>query len=145
MKSKFSFPLGILLMTAIVLTACGGQRASASSEQFGMSELIDALHAQGLDAKAGDSLEQPFFSVAGHFVNFNEESLQVFEYASAEAMEHDAALVDPDGGSIGTTMVSWVGTPHFYKKGQVIVLYIGDNQELLKMFENILGLQFAGR
>jgi hypothetical protein len=25
------------------------------------------------------------------------------------------------------------------------VLYIGDNQELLKMFESILGPQFAGR
>jgi hypothetical protein len=145
MKSKSSFPLGILLMTAIVLTACGGQPASASSEQFGMSELIDALHAQGLDAKAGDPLEQPFFSVAGHFINFNEESLQVFEYKSAEAMERDAALVDPDGGSIGTTMVTWVAAPHFYKKGQVIVLYVGDNQELSKMFESILGPQFAGR
>jgi hypothetical protein len=145
MKSKFSFILGILLITAMVLTACSGQPASASTEQFGTSELIEALHTQGVDAKLGDSIEQAFFSVTGHFVNFSEENVQVFEYESAEAMESDAALVDPDGGSIGTTMVTWVATPHFYKKGQVIVLYIGDNTELLKMFESILGPQFAGR
>jgi len=145
MKSKFSFTLGILLITAMVLTACSGQPASASTEQFGASELIEALHAQGVDAKLGDSIEQAFFSVTGYFVNFNEENVQVFEYESAEAMESDAALVNPDGGSIGTTMATWVATPHFYKKGQVIVLYIGDNTELLKMFESILGPQFAGR
>jgi hypothetical protein len=145
MKSKSSFPLVILLVVEFVLTACGGQPASASTERFGMSELIKALRAQGVDAKVGDSIEQAFFSIRGNFVNFNEESVQVFEYESAEAMERDAALVDPDGGSIGTTMVTWVATPHFYKKGQIIVLYIGDNVELLKMFESMLGPQFAGR
>lgn len=145
MKSKSSFPLVIVLVVAFVLTACSGRPASASSEQFGTSELIEALHSQGVDAKVGDSVEQAFFSVTGNFINLNEESVQVFEYESVEAMERDAARVDPDGGSIGTTMVTWVATPHFYKKGHIIVLYIGDNAEILKMFESILGPQFAGR
>ena len=145
MKSKSSLPLVIVLMVAFVLTACSGRPASASSEQFGTSELVEALHAQGVDAKVGDSVAQAFFSATGSFINFNDESVQVFEYESAEAMERDAALVDPDGGSIGTTMVAWVATPHFYKKGHIIVLYIGDDAEILKMSESILGPQFAGR
>lgn len=143
MKSKFSFPLMVLLVTALILTACGGEPASAQG--FGTEEFIEALREQGLDAEKGDSVEQAFFSVIGDYVNFNDESVQVFEYDSPETMESDAALVAPDGGSIGTSMVTWVATPHFYKKGRILVLYIGDNAETLKLLEGVLGPQFAGR
>lgn len=143
MKSKFSFPVMILLVTALILTACGGEPASAQG--FGTEEFIEALQAQGVNAEKGDSVEQGFFSVTGNFINFNDESVQVFEYDSPETMESDAALVAPDGGSIGTSMVTWVATPHFYKKGRILVLYIGDNAETLKLLETVLGPQFAGR
>lgn len=143
MKSRFSFPLMVLLVTALILTACGGEPASAQG--FGTEEFIEALREQGVDAEKGDSVEQAFFSVIGDYVNFNDESVQVFEYDSPEIMESDAALVAPDGGSIGTSMVTWVATPHFYKKGRILVLYIGDNAETLKLLETVLGPQFAGR
>lgn len=143
MKSKFSFPLMVLLVTALILTACGGEPASAQG--FGTEEFIEALREQGVDAEKGDSVEQGFFSVTGDSVNFDSESVQVFEYDSPETMESDAALVAPDGGSIGTSMVMWVATPHFYKKGHILVLYIGDNAETLKLLETVLGPQFAGR
>ena len=81
----------------------------------------------------------------GTTVNLNGESVQVFEYDSAETMESDAVLVDADGGTIGTSMVSWMATPHFYKKGRILVLYIGDNQEMLRLLESVLSAQFAGR
>jgi len=81
----------------------------------------------------------------GTTVNWNGESVQVFEYDSAETMESDAVLVDADGGTIGTSMVSWMATPHFYKKGRILVLYIGDNQEMLRLLESVLSAQFAGR
>lgn len=143
MKSKFSFAFLILLMTTLTLTACGGQPASAQG--FGTKEFMEALQAQSIDAEKGDSVEQPFFSVIGNFVNFDGESVQVFEYDSAETMESDAILVDADGSSIGTSMVSWMATPHFYKKGRLLVLYIGDNMETLDLLESVLGPQFAGR
>ena len=143
MKSKFSFLLAVLLMIASVLTACGGQPASAQG--FGAEEFMDALRAKGVEAETGDSLEQAFFSVIGNFVNFDGESVQVFEYDSAETMESDAVLVASDGGSIGTSMVTLVATPHFYKKGRILVLYIGDNAETLELLESVLGPQFAGR
>lgn len=143
MKSKFSSSLAILLVIATVLTACGEQPVSAQG--FGTQEFIAALQAQGMDAEKGDSVEQAFFSVIGNFVNFEGESVQVFEYDSAETMESDSLLVAPDGGAIGTSMVTWVATPHFYKKDHILVLYIGDNAETLGVLESVLGPQFAGR
>ena len=143
MKSKFSLLLVILFVIASVLTACGGQPASAQG--FGTTQFAEELRAKGVDAETGDSVEQAFFSVIGKFVNFDGESVQVFEYDSAETLESDAVLVASDGGSIGTSMVTWVATPHFYKKGRILVLYIGDNAETLELLESVLGPQFAGR
>ena len=71
--------------------------------------------------------------------------MQVFEYKSAEAMEADAALVAPDDGSVGTSMVSWMATPHFFKSGRVLVLYVGDDAATLDLLKSTLGEQFAGR
>ena len=97
-----------------------------------------------MEAEKGDSVEQAFFSVVGTYVNFNGESVQVFEYDTAETMESDAVLVDASGSSIGTSMVTWIATPHFYKKGRILVLYVGDNPETLEALESVLGPQFAG-
>ncbi|HSL46502.1 MAG TPA: hypothetical protein VK897_23920 [Anaerolineales bacterium] len=143
MKSRFLFPLLILLAGALILAACGGQPASAHG--YGTEEFLAELREKGVEAEKGDSVEQGFFSVIGTFVNFNGESVQVFEYDSAETMESDAVLVDAEGSSIGTSMVSWVATPHFYKKGRILVLYVGDNAEALETLESVLGPQFAGR
>ena len=42
-------------------------------------------------------------------------------------------------------MVNWVATPHFYKTGKLIVLYVGDNMTVISTLETVLGPQFAGR
>lgn len=75
----------------------------------------------------------------------NGADVQVFEYENEEAMESEASQVAPDGGSIGTTMVTWVETPHFYKAGRIIVLYVGSDESVLDLLEQVLGQQFAGR
>jgi hypothetical protein len=143
MTSKFYLPLMVLLVTTLILTACGGQPASAQG--YGTAEFMEELRAKGVEPETGDPVEQAFFSVTGSSINVNGESVQVFEYDSTETMESDAVLVDADGGSIGTSMVTWVATPHFYKKGRILVLYVGDNTEMLELLESVLGPQFAGR
>ncbi len=93
----------------------------------------------------GDTIEQAFFSVTGQIIKVNGADVQVFEYGSAEAMEADASQVAPDGGAVGTSMVTWMATPHFFKAGRVLVLYVGDDAAVLDLLEPVLGEQFAGR
>ena len=142
MKSKFYFSLAVLAITGLILTACGGKPASAQG--YGMADFMDDLRSKGAQAETGEPVEQAFFSVIGQSVNLPGETVQVFEYDSAETMESDAVLIDADGSSIGTSMVTWVATPHFYKKGRILVLYVGDNTETLALLEGVLGPQFAG-
>ena len=143
MKSKLYFASMFVIVAMLTLAACSG--GSASAQGYGTTEFLQELREKGAEAESGESIEQPFFSVIGDTVQLNGENLQVFEYDSAETMESDAVLVDADGGSIGTSMVSWMATPHFFKKGRILVLYVGDNTETLGLLESVLGAQFAGR
>lgn len=116
---------------------------SASVEDKG--GLISALQASGGTVETGDSISQPFFTPAGSIIKVNGTDVQVFEYESVEAMESEASQVSADGGSIGTSMVAWMDTPHFYKTDKIIVLYVGSDTTVLDLLGDVLGPQFAGR
>jgi len=107
--------------------------------------LIDNLRAAGATVEPKGEVSQAFFSVKGQVMSVNGGEVQVFEYADESAAEADAALISPDGGSIGTSMVTWVAAPHFYKIGKLIVLYVGNDSAVMKVLESVLGPQFAGR
>ncbi len=107
--------------------------------------LIDTLRGKGRKVTPKGSITQPFFSVNGYIISVDEEDVQVFEYASTNEAEKEAQKVSPDGGSVGTSMMSWVDTPHFYKKERIIVIYIGDNRKILDSLNSAVGQQFAGR
>ncbi|HLO13842.1 MAG TPA: hypothetical protein VK206_03365 [Anaerolineales bacterium] len=142
--------LPVLLFIFVLATSgCGSNATSSPSSQPNtvqdQASLISALQASGATVETGDPISQDFFRPEGHTLKVNGADLQVFEYESAEAMEKDAAQVAPDGGSIGTSMVDWIDTPHFYKAGRIIVLYVGSDQAVLDLLQKTIGSQFAGR
>ena len=147
---RFTFAL---LVIPVLISGCGllGQLFPIQSGRgtvdpiSGHASLVDNLRALGASVEPADDIEQVFFSVIGHIIRVNGEDVQVFEYADRAAANSDAALIAPDAGSIGTSMISWVATPHVYKSGRLIVLYIGDNRDITALLQNVLGPQFAGR
>jgi hypothetical protein len=151
------FSIVIVLMVLLLGLACSPQATSApeasatpnpavqGGEVEDQTSLIDALRAGGAKVELGDTVEQAFFTVAGQILKVNGKDVQVFEYESAEKMEADAAQIAPDGGSIGTSMVTWVEPPHFFKSGRVLVLYVGEDKAVIDLLKGALGEQFAGR
>lgn len=73
------------------------------------------------------------------------EDVQVFQFANAAAADAEAAPISRDGMGVGTSKIHWIGSPHFYKKEKLLVLYVGDNHKVLKTLEALLGRQFAGK
>ena len=62
-------------------------------------------------------------------------------------MEEDASYIHEGGTSYNgenAAEISWVSYPHFFKKDNIIVLYVGENLETINALEEIIGLQFAG-
>jgi len=144
----------LLLIFTLMVSGCGkGATATpllptASTEPLAVEDkasLMAALQASGATVEVGDPVTQVFFTPEGSIIKVNGADVQVFEYESAEAMENEASQVAPDGGSIGTSMVTWMDTPHFYKAGRIIGLYVGSDASVLSLLENAIGPQFAGR
>ena len=142
----------VLLMFALAVSGCGSAPPVSASNfspepraMEGIASLIAALETAAATVETAEPVSQAFFGPEGNIIKVNGADVQVFEYESAEAMESEASQVAPDGGSIGTTMVTWVDTPHFYKAGRVIVLYVGSDETVLVLLEQVLGHQFAGR
>jgi hypothetical protein len=85
----------------------------------------------------------PFFSVHARRIVVKDEDVQVFEYPSAARANSDAAQVSPTGTPVGQSQISWMATPHFYKRDRLIVLYVGFTSEILKALAATLGSPFA--
>lgn len=145
--SRKLFLFTALLLVSVVVGACGAQPpvdVSHGGPATDYVSLLDKLRAAGATVELEDEVSQPFFSVPGKAIKVNGQSIQLFEYADGEAAEAEAALVSFEGSSVGTTMISWVSDPHFYRLDRIIVLYIGNEASVLALLEDALGPQFAG-
>jgi hypothetical protein len=151
---KYQTLLFVFLVYALLMSACASAAAATSPTEGAspqpvavedQASLVTALEAAGAAVEAGESITQAFFSPEGNIIKVNGADVQVFEYESTEAMESESSQVAPDGGSVGTSMMMWVDTPHFYKAGRIIALYVGSDTTILGLLEQILGPQFAGR
>ena len=102
------------------------------------------LKSTGTSVETGESVSQPFFTPQGQIIKLNGEDVQVFEYISEEEAFQEVMRVSADGSSVGTTMITWIDSPHFYQSGKIIVLYIGNTPEVVEILTEVLGSQFAG-
>jgi hypothetical protein len=109
------------------------------------ASLLAYLRAKGLRAESAGKIVQPFFTVVGRVIQVNGQDLQVFQYPDAARTNAQAALISPDGLTVATTKVHWLAPPRFYKCGKLLVIYLGDDGDVLKVLEAALGPHFAGK
>ena len=107
--------------------------------------LVDNLRAAGVVTEPAGIVSQPFFAPQVQVLTVTGEDVQAFEFASAEEADTVAETVSADGSSIGTSMVGWVAPPHFYRAGQLIVIYVGSHAGVISALQEAMGAQFAGR
>lgn len=110
-----------------------------------VNHLVQALRATGATVQVEGPIEQPFFAVPAQVIIVAGEGVQVFEYPHAKAADAQAATVSRDGSQVGTSKPFWIGPPHFFKKANLLVLYLGEDERVLKLLQTVLGQQFAGR
>lgn len=139
MKSR-SLYVVVAILFVLFLAACGS-RFEAALDYAGF---ISALKAGGSAVEELGEIEQPFFPVAGRRVTVDGFELQVFEFGDETAADEAAGTISPDGSGVGTSMVSWIEPPHFYKSGKLIVLYLGSDANITSLLSTLLGAQIAG-
>jgi hypothetical protein len=145
------FVVVLAVASAVVFHCAGGTTAdtpagrAATASSLNASALVDALRGAGLGVRDAGTVTQPFFSVPARVYVVEDRDLQIYEFASPSDAEQAAAQVSPAGSPIGTTMVTWMAPPHFFRKGRLIVNYIGTSEKVLAELQRLMGAQFAGR
>jgi len=111
--------------------------------------LVDNLRGRGLTVVPEAPVSQPFLHAEGTILavsgpGITPTRLQSFDYDTVQAAAIDAATFGPDGNPRGTS-VAWVGPPHLYLKGRVLVIFVGSDPAVTGLLTDLLGPQFAGR
>jgi hypothetical protein len=95
----------------------------------------------------GTASGSPLADVA-HLLCVDGTQVRVYQYADAAARVAVSAGISADGSQIEfpsagssrrITLVEWVGPPHFFAKGRIVVLVLQDDEKLLAALERLLG------
>jgi hypothetical protein len=95
---------------------------------------------------------------AGQTILVKDERVHLYEFPDSKTAHGKAAQISADGASIvfpyqdqdGSTQLMlsetlvWQGAPHLFRRGRLIVVYVGANPELVETLSGILGEFFAG-
>ena len=141
-----------LLLAGVLAQACGSTPTETpkGTELPGpeTTALATALQREGASVALAEVMPasaHPYFSTPAARYVVNGESVSFFEYGTAGDADTEASRIAPDGSSVGTTQVSWVSDPHFYRTGRVVALYVGRQPSTLALLQKVLGQQIAGK
>ena len=127
---------------AVLETGMGGRLDATNIFESMVSAItsLDLEHTQYL-GKAIDEIasESSSFSVPIKVISVGGADVQVFEFQSESDAKTASLTVSKDGTEIGTSIIRWIDTPHFYTNGKLIVLYVGHNPEVVDLLESFLG------
>lgn len=122
--------------------------AAEGGDPMDYAAFVSAIKADGWPVEETGATSGSIFSGNGHIIKINGVEVQVFEYADTAALDQQAANISPDGSKItgtrGEAIVDWVDMPHFFKKGRILVVYVGRADGTLSALNAVLGNQFAG-
>lgn len=136
-----------------IIGADGVWIQSAENGNFTFDKFVSLMKTKVNNLKVEDA-EENFLPATRKIINIGDEELYVYIYDNNEKMEKDALNIDgsgfvycgtsADGKTAAATKGGWISDPHFYKKGNIIVQYVGINEEIICDLKDIFGEQFAG-
>ena len=138
------------LALLMISWGCGeGPTGPPETARRDVDGFVDLLRVLGAEVEQSGPINQPFFSVSGVRLLVNGHQVSVYAFPTNEGATAAAGGVSADGSTIVGDGVAynvlWVGPPHFFLREGLIVLYVGDDGEILELLEGVLGPQFAGR
>lgn len=132
-------------VTLLILTSCSKKSIESESDYTAFLSLLSDNKFQYTE---GDSETTSFLSVTRKPVIIGDEIISIYEYASNKDMEKDSMYIDKGGSSISVpgkeVEIFWVSLPHFFKKGTLIINYVGEDEQILEFLNKNYGEEFAG-
>ena len=124
-----------------VLAAC------SSTPVFDLAQFAEELREREITPELISDGNSSVLGRDGTVVSWADVSVGAFDYPDRDSAVAAAELIADDGSTVeGITdsPINWPGTPHFFRKGRLIVLYVGDDRPTADLLKQILGPQIAG-
>jgi hypothetical protein len=93
------------------------------------------LKESGASVQWGGTVNQPFLSVPGWLLRVNGQEVQAFEYGDDVARIVDTVQVAGSGVNVDL----WQGQPRFWAGDSLVVLYTGDQPDVVALLSGALG------
>jgi hypothetical protein len=138
----------LLVLSLFMLAILMGCSSNKLKDIFGIEQFQSEMQAKNYKFEVKDA-EKDFLPTTRKRMIIGDETLDIYLFDDNIDMENEAKYIDGDGSvySSGSKSmkVRWISSPHFYKRGNIIVQYIGTNEKIISDLKDILGEQFAGR
>ena len=113
--------------------------------EFGIEAIVDRLLSLDMEVeRTGEETGHPYLTPTGELLRLNGQDVQAYTYESAEAAKKEAVLINPDGSKEGVAFIRWPGPMHFYGVDRYILVYVGEDEEVLISLNLTFGGAFAG-
>lgn len=153
-SAKYVSIITLSMFAFILFTGCNLSSNSKNSlannssiDTFNVQQFENKMKAKNYDFKMKD-VQKDFLSAKRTRMTIGKEHIDIYSFRSNKDMEKEAKFIDSDGSGYNngakSVKVEWGAPSHFYKKGSIIVQYVGENQKIIADLKYILGKQFAG-
>ena len=138
----------LIVLSLFILTmfmGCSGK--NNVKDAFSIEQFENEMKAKNYNFEIKD-VEKDFLPTTRKRMIIGNEVVDIYLFSNNKKMEKEAKCIDSGGNvySDGSkvTDVSWPSPPRFYKRGSIIVQYIGGNEKIISDLKDILGEHFAG-
>lgn len=142
---KYIILLFLSLFVIIVFIGCGSKNNVKDS--FDINKFQNEMRAKNYNFQMKD-VKKDFLPTIRKRMVIDKEAIDIYLFTNNKKMESEAKFIDKEGWGYDngskSVKVDWVSMPHFYKRGNIIVQYVGTNQNIISDLKDILGEQFAG-
>ncbi|MDD5794991.1 hypothetical protein ACTNDG_05485 [Clostridium sp. HCP1S3_B4] len=120
-------------------------KVTDTSMEYSKDDFIASLKNDGIETAEFENKTE-YFTADRYGYKIGDDSIYVYEYdTKGEAdIEKDINSIKDNGNRINDAIVQWNSEAHIYKKGRLIVIYDGNNKDILNKLNGILGNPILG-
>ena len=110
------------------------------SMAYSKEDFVNALKTKGITVEEVENKTE-YFTANKYAYKINNETVYVYEYEAndTDKLKEELNSISEGGNKIKGSTIEWKTKPHIYKKGRIISIYDGKNEDTLKLLSEILG------
>lgn len=113
--------------------------ATADSIRYGSANFANDIRNAGYDATESTDNRSNYFTGNETDYMLGGDVVRLYEYNSAADLEGDINRIAPDGMTINGTNANYNSRPYYYRKGNTLIVYEGNEPAFINEFRNIYG------